>query len=98
MRNRNNLRLNENMYRIFAMPLYRLALSSYSQLTPQDQASFIRDARKQQRKFLNVPRNTSTETINAIAGNIEHELKRQHDLVKYKTIVHFRLDSPRPEL
>lgn len=78
LRHRKHTKLNINLFKIFVLPMYRLALSIFDNQSPLERLAFVRDIRKNLKRFLALPRNTSNDLVDQLLGDtlaiLTHEM------------------------
>jgi hypothetical protein len=79
-----NLRLNINLFEIFVLPQYRLALTLYARQSPTAMARTEAHMRVWCKKFARIPINTAGHTFELIAGDLKTRVETTHRKVKRK--------------
>jgi hypothetical protein len=80
-----NAKLNNNLYKIIIMPLYRLAFSLFNKLKPPEQQQLILSIKRTYKLFMCFPINTSDKILNSLLGNTTTMLKYSQALITYTT-------------
>jgi hypothetical protein len=64
-----NTKLNLNLFKVFILPLYRLAFNNYGTADTKEQVTFEKDVRRSYKKFMTWPINTSDAVVNSTLGD-----------------------------
>ncbi len=70
IRRKNNLRLNVNLFRIFIMPLFRMALLNYHSALKTQKNSADKLLRMPFKRFTNLPKSTPNKLIRNMIGTL----------------------------
>ena len=70
LRQRNNLKLNINLFKIFIMPLLRLGFPLYHHAAPPDKEKFLRFVRTKWKIFVGLPITCANRIIVKMMGDI----------------------------
>jgi hypothetical protein len=82
LRTLDNLRLNINLFTIFVMPHYRLALTLYTWQSETAATKLDTHMRVWYKKFVRIPINTAGRTFELIAGDLKAQAKASHNKIK----------------
>lgn len=67
-----NLKLNINLFKVFLMPLYRLAFATYAEANAEVRKSLITHMEVRLKVFCRIPVNTANKVLFELAGDLKY--------------------------